>query len=84
VYLYEEIKEIVFFPEHQITFLKVRDKIEVLLSQSGAVNMEKIISGISGDTWLLLACVDRIVELNEIKEVIQNHNVTQQKRIFTR
>ena len=83
MYLYEEIKEIVFFEENQKTFLKIRDKIEFLLSQSGAASLEKIISGISGDTWLLLACVDRIVELNEIKEVVQN-NMFQQKRIFTR
>jgi len=83
MYTYEETKEIVFLEENQKTFLKIRDKIEFLLSQSGAASLEKIISGISGDTWLFIACIDRLIELKEIKEIMQN-NMFQQKRIFTR
>ena len=30
--------------------------------------MQKAISGVTGDIWLHLACVDRLVELKEIRE----------------
>jgi len=81
MYNYEKEKQKIFTEDGQETFLKIRDKIQHLLKQSGAVMMQNAISGVTGDTWLHLACVDRLVELNEIKEVTKD-NVAGQHRIF--
>jgi hypothetical protein len=43
--------------------------------------MQNAIKGVTGDTWLHLACVDRLVDLKEIKE-ITNENVAGQHRVF--
>lgn len=45
--------------------------------------MGNIISGSSGDSWLLLACVDRLVELGELREIPQTHTAGQD-RIFVK
>lgn len=63
-------------------FLKIRDKANVLLPKSGAVRMQELIAGTGGDSWMMLACVDRLVELGELREV-QQPNCAGQYRIFT-
>lgn len=81
MYNYQNEKTKIFTEEGQIVFLKIRDKTQHLLKQSGAIMMSNIINGISGDSWLHLACVDRLVELGEIKE-ITNGDVAGQHRVF--
>lgn len=81
MYKYEEQKPKIFTEEGQETFLKIRDKMQYLLKQSGAVMMENVISGVTGNNWFHCACVDRLVELGEIKE-ITNGDVAGQHRVF--
>lgn len=82
MYSYLEQKSNLFTEEGQVTFLEIRDKVNKLLSQSGAVLMRNAIGGTTGNVWLLLACVDRMVELNEIEEVRTTPKFIQQYRIF--
>lgn len=72
MYKYEELKPKLFTDEGQRVFLGVRDRVKTLLKQSGAMTMAAAISGGTCDSWLLLACVDRLVELREIREISQN------------
>lgn len=81
MYNYQNEKSKVFTEDGQVVFLKIRDKTQQLLKQSGAVMMSNILNGITGDSWLHLACVDRLVELGEIKE-ITNEGVVGQHRVF--
>ena len=81
MYNYQTEKSKIFTEDGQETFLKVRDKVQQLLKQSGAVMMKNAISGVTGDSWMHLACVDRLVELKEIKEITQG-NVAGQHRVF--
>jgi hypothetical protein len=81
MYNYQTEKSKIFTEEGQTTFLKIRDKVQHLLKQSGAVMMQNAISGITGDSWIMLACVDRLVELKEIREITQD-NVIGQHRVF--
>ena len=69
MYNYQNEKSKIFTEDGQVIFLKIRDKTQQLLKQSGAVMMSNILNGITGDSWLHLACVDRLVELGEIKEI---------------
>lgn len=81
MYVYQTEKPAIFTEEGQETFLEIRDKVQRMLKQNGVVMLENIIHGISGDTWMQMACVDRLVELKEIKEIKQD-NILSQHRIF--
>jgi len=81
MYNYQTEKTKIFTEDGQETFLKIRDKVQQLLKQSGAVMMQNAISGVTGDSWLHLACVDRLVELKEIREITKE-NVAGQHRVF--
>lgn len=82
MYTYENEKSKIFTEIGQEMFLKIRDKVQSLLKQSGAFMLENAISGITGDSWSMLACVDRLVELKEIKEITDKTKVAGQHRVF--
>ena len=81
MYNYQEQKKNVFTEDGQVTFLKIRDNVKNLLKQAGAVSMDRAIRVASGDSWTMMACVDRLVELGEIRE-LQIGRVAGQDRIF--
>lgn len=81
MYNYNEMKPQIFTEEGQVTFLKIRDNVHKILKVSGAVRMEEAIRESHGDIWFRIACVDRLVELGEIREVTMN-NEAGQHRIF--
>ena len=62
-------------------FLKIRDNVQDLLQKAGAVRMQEATSGCTGDTWIMLACLDRMVELKEIREVTDD-KTPGQYRVF--
>jgi len=41
-----------------------------------------LMGGVAGDSWTMLACIDRLVELGELWEVV-SQPVAGQHRIFT-
>ena len=82
MYQYEDLKPQLFTEENQKDFLKVRDHVKKVLATSGAITMGEAIRPITGDTWLQMAYVDRLVELGEICEVKQVGDVAGQHRIF--
>jgi len=84
MYKYEEIKKEIFTEEGQEMFLKIRDNVNDLLNKSGAVMMSHAISPAAGDSWKMLACVDRLVELGEIAEIGINKSIAGQRRVFIR
>jgi len=82
MYNYSEAKPRIFTEDGQKMFLAIRDKTHRLLKLAGAVRMEEAMSGCGGgSSWDMLACVDRLVELGEIRE-ITNGNVAGQHRVF--
>jgi hypothetical protein len=81
MYSYDAEKHKIFIDEGQRRFLKVRDEANRLLDEAGAFKIFKALKGISGDTWEMMAHVDRLVELGEIIE-ITGPNVAGQDRVF--
>jgi hypothetical protein len=70
MYRYENEREKVFTDEGQRLFLQIRDHVRECLRMSGAVTMGCAISSAkSGDSWTMLACVDRMAELGELHEI---------------
>ena len=72
--MYTKERERIFTEEGQQGFLAIRDRVQHLLRDAGACTMGKAIEGSVGDTWLMLACVERLVELGEREEETQGQD----------
>ena len=83
-YSYEEMRPEVFTDNGQKMFLKIRDRAHKLLNESGTCQLGSMISGCTGDSWTMIACVDRMVELGEIKEIPNPFSGAGQHRIFVK
>lgn len=81
MYNYENERHKIFTEQGQREFLKVRDAAHRLLREAGAFTMFSALKDVSGDSWLQMAYIDRLVELGEIRE-ITNGNVAGQHRVF--
>jgi len=53
-----------------------------VLATAGAFQMGKAIEGVCGDSWQMMACVDRLVELGEIRRVSPPGTVWGQHEVF--
>ena len=81
MYKYEDEKPKIFTDKGQRNFIKVRDRVKKLLEESGAFMMFSALKDISGDSWEMMAYVDRLVELKEIREITTD-GVPAQHRVF--
>lgn len=82
MYNYADCKSDILTDDGQRLFLRIRDWVQKNLKVAGAVRMEEILKAAgSGDSWTMLACVDRLVELGEIREITQE-KVAGQHRVF--
>lgn len=82
MYKYDDLKAELFTDEGQRMFLKVRDCVSEILKSAGAITMFAAMKAAgSGDSWTMMACVDRLVELGEIRE-IPTTNSRGQDRVF--
>jgi hypothetical protein len=81
MYDYETEKPKLLTDDGQRLLFAVRDNVQKLLMPSGAVRATEAWGTVSGDSWLLLACLDRLVELGEIREVTSSR-VAGQDRVF--
>ena len=82
MYDYQVEREWLFTDEGQRMFLRIRDNVNELLNRAGAARMQEALCG-SGSSWRQMACMDRMVELKEIREIPQN-SCAGQHRVFVR
>lgn len=86
MYNYDMERDKIFSEEGQRLFLGIRDNCKRMMSVSGAFTMGnaiKLPNGIgAADSWSMMACVDRLVELGEIREVTTAAPCAAQYRIF--
>lgn len=82
-YQYEAHKAWLFTDDGQRLFLEIRDRVGRLIDASGAVTSGAAMRGASGDSWHMIACLDRLVELGELVE-LTGPNVWGQHRVFVR
>ena len=83
MYNYRTERGALFTEDGQKDFLRIRDNVEGLLKKAGAFKLTAAWEGVTGNSWFMMACVDRLVEIGEIKELTGN-NVQGQDRVFTR
>jgi hypothetical protein len=82
MYNYTEIKPRLFTEEGSRLFLSIRDRTFQLLKVAGAVRLqEAALLGNAGDSWTMIACMDRMVELGEIREITSD-KCAGQYRVF--
>ncbi len=81
MYNYQTEKPKLFTEDGQVMFLRVRDQVKTLLNTAGAVRAQEALKNASGDSWMMLACLDRLVELREIRE-LPNAKAPAQHRVF--
>lgn len=67
MYHYPTERPRVFTEEGQVMFLEIRDEAKRLIELSGAVTSIKLMVCTAGDSFLMLACIDRLVELRELR-----------------
>ena len=65
-YNYETVKPDLFTERGVEMLMKVKDQVGRLLFTAGAFTMEKVTRTVTGDSWLMLACLDYLVEKGEI------------------
>lgn len=84
-YTYATERPKLFTEEGQMLFLAIRDRTHELLKQSGAVRLQEaaLNAGQTGGTWQMIACMDRMVELGELRE-IEQQGVAGQHRVFVK
>lgn len=78
-YDYEQEKNRLFTDEGQRVFLSIRDKVKEGLKQTGAVMIARYMEG---DSWISIACFDRMVELGELRELTDQKKEWGQHRVF--
>ncbi len=81
-YEYKDLRSKLFTEDGSVLFLEIRDRVQRLLKASGAVTAGRAMAGSTGDSWMMLACVDRMVELNELRELAVLHECAGQDRVF--
>lgn len=81
-YDYATERPFVFTEDGQLMLLRIRDQAQSLIKLSGAATLMYITAGITGDSWLMMACVDRLVEIGELMEVPNPKSSWAQHRIF--
>lgn len=67
-YNYQQERSYVFTESGQENFIKIRDKTKELFRIAGCASFNKMTEGVScGCSFALIACVDRMVEMKEIR-----------------
>jgi hypothetical protein len=69
MYNYKDHRDRIFTEEGQKEFLRVRDRVNELLSTCKYIDIMQAIGGIGGSAWENMAMVDRMVELGELVEI---------------
>lgn len=86
MYDYQAQRANLFTEKGQRLFIAKRDGVFRVLDQAGAIRMSKVFdipTGSGSDTWDILAVMDRMIELGDIRE-ITGPNVAGQDRVFVR
>lgn len=68
-YEYSNERNKIFTDEGQRDFIKILERTRWLLKTAGACRASEMMSALTGDSWFMLVCIDRMVELGIIKEV---------------
>jgi hypothetical protein len=77
MYSYEHEREALFTEQGQLVLLAVRDAAKFLIGLAGAARMQEIMDEAvrklgAFDTWTFTAALNRLVEINDLRELPTN------------
>ena len=81
MYNYQNERPTLFTEEGMKMVLKIRDNVDRLLKEAGAVRSQEAQRGVTGDGWTMLAALDYLVETRYLVEVT-GKGVWGQHRVF--
>jgi hypothetical protein len=82
-YSYATERPWLFTEAGQVALLKVRDNAQQLLKTAGAFKGPRALRGVPyGDSWKSLACLDRLVELDELRRLTPVGSVAGQEEVY--
>lgn len=79
MYDYQKMRQELFTPAGLRQFTTTRDKVKELLALAHAVRSDALMGNV--DSWFAMACLDYMVECDEIRE-ITGPNTAGQHRVF--
>lgn len=65
-YDYQAERDNLFTEDGMKTFVEVRDRVNKLIAEAGAANVERIVATLLGSSWTMLAAIDYLHETGEI------------------
>ncbi len=80
MYDYKTERPFVFTDNGRRMLLRILKRAETLIARAGVVRLDKLMVG--GDSWNMLACIDRLVELDELRYVPQVDPCNTQHKIL--
>lgn len=83
MYVYQTERPKLFTEDGVTKMLAVRDCVYRKIAVAGAVEQSHATDDVSGDGWLLLACLDYLVERGELREITST-SVPGQDRVFVK
>lgn len=83
-YSYAAVRPTLFTEEGVKKLAKVRRNVERALHSAGAIRASEAWDGVLGDSWLMIACLDYLVEQGEIREVTSDPRIFSQHRVYVR
>ena len=82
-YYYETERPKIFTEEGVEMLNAIRTTAEACIKQSGAVRFDKAVNNVSGDTWLMLACLDYLCEIGILVLVSDRATTVAQHQVYT-
>jgi hypothetical protein len=82
MYSYQDMRPQTLTDEGQRAVIKTRDRARMLCEMAGCCSLEALIYPLTGDTWLMLAVVDRVVELGDLRPVVETSTPAAHARLF--
>lgn len=84
-YIYSKHRQFTFTDEGQRLLLKTRDFAFRMIEQAGCVQAEKLLGQMmGGSSWDHMAVIDRLVELQDLREVRQAEDHVWQHKVYIR
>ena len=83
-YSYDTEKEHLFTPNGIKLLLKIRETIDQLLDDAGAFMIDKVVQHHTGDTFQMLACIDYLEDIGEIRRTCMCSAGITQMRVYIR
>ncbi len=82
MYDYEAEKQDLLTPAGVKQLMKVRDKARFILTIKSRASMVELIEGMLGSSWTNMACIDLLLEIEELREIRTPPGTPQSQREF--